>query len=100
HEQHRRLRQGELGIGIARLDLKRIEQLDPRHRDARLDGRDGGVAGGLDRRERTDATGYGLGDAGELERDLGNDAERAFRADEETREVVTGRALLGAAPGA
>ena len=41
----------ELGIEIGRLHLQLVEQFDARHRDAGLDGRDGGVAGGLDRRE-------------------------------------------------
>ena len=56
-----------------------------------------GVAGGLDRRERADAAGNRLRDAVQLQRELGDDAERAFRADEQPREVVAGRGFLGAA---
>ena len=65
-EQHRRLAQRELGIEIDRPHLQRVEQLDARDRNAGLDGHDGGVAAGLDRRERTDAAGDRLRNAGEL----------------------------------
>ena len=44
-EQRRHFRQVELRIDVAGLDLQRIEQLDPRYRNAGLDGQDGGVAG-------------------------------------------------------
>ena len=45
----------ELRIGVAGLHLQFVEQLDARDRNAGLDGRDRGVAGRLDRRERADA---------------------------------------------
>ena len=98
-EQHRRLRQRELGIGVRRLHLQLVEQFDARHRDAGLDGQDGGVAGGLDRRERADAGGDRLRNAGKPQRQLDDDAERAFGADHQPREVVAGRRFLGAARG-
>ena len=53
-EQHRRLRQAELGIDVDRPHLQRVEQFDARDRNAGLDGQDGGVAAGLDRRKRAD----------------------------------------------
>ena len=37
--------------------------------------------------------------AGQLEREFGDDAERAFRADHQPREIVAGRRLLGAPRG-
>ena len=40
-----------------------------------------------------------LGDAVELQRELGNDAERAFRADQETGEIVAGGGLACPAAG-
>src|ERR1700738_5512824 len=98
-EQHRRLGQRELGINIRRFNLQFIEQFDTRDRNPRLDRHDGGVAGGLDRGEWAMAAGDRLGNAVELERERGGPAERAFRADEQAREGVTGRGFLGAAAG-
>src|SRR5687768_9943449 len=74
-------------------DLHLIQELDPRDRNARLDGDDHGLAGGPDRWEWTHARRDRLWDAVQLQGDLGDDAERALRADEETREVVAGRAF-------
>ena len=51
---------------------------------------------GLDRRERADAAGDRLRDAGELQRQFGDDAERALRADDQAGQVVAGRGFLGA----
>ena len=45
------------------------------------------------------AAGNRLRDAGQLERQFGDDAERAFRADHQAREIVAGRGLLGAPRG-
>ena len=49
--------------------------------------------------KRTDAAGNRLGNAVQLHRDLGDDAERALRADEQPRQVVAGGGFLGAARG-
>ena len=96
-KQHRRFRQREFRIEIAGAHLQRIEQFDARHRDAGLDGEDGGVARRLDRGERADARRDRLGNAGEPQRQFGDDAERAFRADHQPRQVVAGGGFLGAA---
>src|SRR5262245_4477001 len=90
-KQHRRLRQRELRIGVARPDLQRIEQLDASDRNAGLDGEDGGFAAGLDAREWADTSRNRLGDAGQPQRQLSDDSERAFRADDQPREVIAGR---------
>src|SRR5262245_29326120 len=80
-EQHWRLRQRQLRIGVRRLYLQLIEQLDARNRNTGLDGDDRGVAGGLDRREWTHARRDRFRNAGKPQRQLDNDAKRSFRAD-------------------
>ena len=55
HEQVRLLREVELRIGVAGADLQGIDELDAGDGDRRLDGEDGGVAGGLDRGKGNDA---------------------------------------------
>src|ERR1700730_500848 len=78
-EQHRRLGQLKLGMKIDRAYLQRIKQFDARDGNAGLDGQDGRPAAGFDRGKRTHASRYRLRNAGELERQLGDDAKRAFR---------------------
>src|SRR5580692_11631814 len=78
-EQHRRLGQRQRGMKIDRAHLERVKQFDARHRNTGLDGQDGRPAAGFDRRKRTYAARYRLRDTGELERQLGDDAERALR---------------------
>src|SRR5215212_11309060 len=87
-EERRRLRERELGVLVAGPDLELVEELDAGDRDAGLDCRDHRLAGGPDRRERADAGRDRLRDAVQLERDLGGDAERPLRADEEAGEVI------------
>ena len=98
-EQHRLFRQREFRIGVAGLHLQFIEQFDARHRNAGLDGHDGRVARRLDRRKRADAGGNRFRNAVQLQRDFGDDAERAFGADEQPREIVTGGRFFRAARG-
>ena len=86
-EQHRPLGQRELRIGIAGAHLQFVEQFDPRHRYPGLDGLDRRVARRLDRGERTYTGCDRFGNAVELQRQLGNDAERPLRADEQARET-------------
>ena len=52
--------------------------------------------GAVDRRKGADRRRDRLRDAVEPQRDLGDDAERAFRADEQPRQVVAGRRFAGA----
>src|SRR3712207_7846692 len=47
----------------------------------------------LDGRKRADARRDALGNAGQLEGEFGDDAERPLRADEEPGEIVAGGAL-------
>ena len=53
-EQRRGDRAVELGIFVDGVDLDLVEELDPRHRDAHLDGGDDGVDRALEVLERTD----------------------------------------------
>jgi hypothetical protein len=50
--------------------------------------------------ERADAARDRLGDAVQLQRQFGDDAERALRADEEPRQVVAGRGFARPRAGA
>src|SRR5215475_11216088 len=78
-EQHRHFRQRQLGIEVGRPHLQLVEQLDARHRNGRLDGDNGGVAGGLDRWERTHAGRNRLGDSRQYQRQRRDYAKRSFR---------------------
>src|SRR6478752_1841040 len=89
-EQHRRLRQTEIGMQIARPHLQRIEQFNAGHRDAGLDRMDGGIAARLHGRKRTSTAGNRFRNSRELQRQLRDDPERAFRTDHESCEVVAG----------
>src|SRR3954451_14921864 len=70
-QQQRRLRQGQLGIGIAGADLLGVEQFDPRQRNAGLDAEDRGLAAAAHGLERTGGGGYRLGDAAQLDGEFG-----------------------------
>jgi hypothetical protein len=94
-EQHRRLAERQFRIEVDRPYLERVEQLNPRNRDARLNRQDGGIAAGLDRRERADAAGDRLRDAAEPERQLGDDAERALGAYHQAGQVIARGGFLG-----
>src|SRR6478752_6229529 len=89
-EQHRRLRQTEIGMQIARPHLQRIEQFNAGHRDAGLDRMNGGIAARLHGRKRTSTAGNRFRNSRELQRQLRDDPERAFRTDHESCEVIAG----------
>ena len=98
-EQHRRFRQAQFGIGVAGFDLQRVQKLDPRDRNAGLDGENRRIARRLDAGERTHARRDRLGNAGQPQGQFGDDAERAFGADHQPGQIVAGRGFLGAVPG-
>ena len=98
-EQARASRDSRASNRCHRPHLQRVDQFDAGDRNAHLDGRDDRLAGRLDARKRADAAGDRLRDALQLQRDRGDDAERAFRADQQPRQIVAGRALLGALAG-
>ncbi len=93
-QQQRRLRQRQFRIGIAGPHLLGVEQLDARDGNAGLDRQNRGLAGAAHALERTGRRRDGLGNAAQLDREFADDAERAFGADEQMREVVTGRGFL------
>ena len=98
-EELRTLFQRCLRIEVDGAHLHLVDQFDPRHRYAGLDGDDHRLAGRRNARERTDAARNRLGNAVQRQRDLGNDAERAFRADHQPGQIVTGAGLPGAPRG-
>ena len=65
-----------------------VEQFDARDGNARLDGDDRGVARRLHAGERADSADDGFGQAMQPQRDFRDDSERAFRADQQPREIV------------
>src|SRR3990170_7491011 len=97
-KERRRLGQSKMRIGIAGSDLHLVEQLDAGKRKPDLESGNRGVAGALDRSEGADGRQDRLGDAVELQREAGDDAEGPFRTDQETGEIVTCRGLPGPAP--
>ena len=98
-KQDRGFRQAELGIKVAGPDLQGIEQFDPRHRQAGLDGGNHRITGGTNRRKRANARRNRLGNAIEPERRLGDNAQRALRADKQPCQVIARRTLFGAGGG-
>ena len=82
-EQHRRFRQRELRIGIAGLHLQRVEQLDPRHRNAGLDGRGSSRCTPPRPTETDTRRRRSPPECRQPQRQFGDDAERAFRADDQ-----------------
>src|SRR6516164_6766393 len=90
-QQQRRFRQGQFRIGVAGLDLRGVEQLNPRDGDAHLDRHDRRLAGSAHGFEGACRSGDGLGNAAQLDGELADDPERAFGADEQMCQVIAGR---------
>ena len=67
--------------------------------EAELNGFDDGVDRAIDGFEGADGDADGLGQCVEAQSDFGDDAERAFGADEEAGEVVAGGGFAGAGAG-
>ncbi len=82
-EQRRRDPVVELRILVDGVDLGFVEQLDSRHRHAALDRQDHRVDGGVDRWEGAHRSRDRVGNPVKPHRHLGNDPERALRADEQ-----------------
>ena len=81
-EQGRSLAIAELCVGIDAAHHDVVEQLDARHGDRGLDHGDRGVHGVMQGVEAANRGRDRLRHGMHLQRDLGDDAERAFRADE------------------
>ncbi len=90
----------QLGELVHRIHLYVVEQFDARDRDAELDRLDDGIDRAFDRIERTHRSRHGFGSAVEAQCDFGDDAERAFGADEQSRQVIAGSGFARAARGA
>ena len=89
-EQHRRFDESEFRMIVERAHRQRIGKLDTRDRQSYLSCLDHRVAGRLDARKLAGRRRNRFGNAVKFQRDLGDDAERAFRADEQPRQVVAG----------
>ena len=76
------------------MHLLRIEQFDPRDGNAGLDRQNGRLAGAAHGFERTGRRRDGFGNAAQFDGEFADDPERAFGADEQMRQVVTGRGFL------
>ncbi len=98
-EQRRRLGVARLREAIDDGELRVVDDLHARDGDAELNRLDHGVGRALHRRERAHRGGHGFGPAEQAQRHLGDDAERAFGADEQPGQVVAGRGLPRAAAG-
>ena len=98
-KQQRHFRQTKLGIKIETLHLHLIGQFDPRHGNTALDGHDDRITRRFHTGKRTDATRNRLGNAVKFQSDFGNDAQSAFRADKQPRQIITCRRFTRARPG-
>jgi hypothetical protein len=89
-----------VGLTNHRLHESLIKKFDASQRHPRLHRR----ANGRDARLHTGKRAYGgrhrFRNAVQLDRYFGDDAERPFRTDEQTRQIVTGRGFAGARSGA
>ena len=85
-------------MGDHRFHLQPVEQFDAGDGNAALDCVDHRHAGRFHARERTDPAADRLRDALQLERQLGDDAERPLRADEQAGEIVARGALARPPP--
>ena len=92
-KERRLLGVGQAGIAVAGAHLHLVEQFDAGDGNAHLDGHDHRVAGRLHRRECADPAADLFRNPLETQRHRGDHAERAFRSDEEPRQVVAGRGL-------
>ena len=86
-------------VFVDRADRLVADDIAARDRDARLDRLDHRARAAIDRIEGADCRRHRLLHRVQPHRDLGDDAERAFRADEEAREIVAGSRFLRAARG-
>src|SRR5215207_7520361 len=91
NEKMRHFGQIQPRINIGRPDLQRVQELDSGYGNAGLNCQNRGVAGRFDIRKGTDAGQDRLRNAVEPERNLGDHAKGAFRADEQPREIIAGR---------
>jgi hypothetical protein len=97
-KQRRLLGQRQMRIGVAGL-ICTSSASSMRAAEGHLHGDDGGVAGACEGGERADRGEDGLGDTVQLQRELGDDAERALGADQEMGEVVAACRFPCALPG-
>ena len=90
-EEERRLfgKAFELRVADAGAHLDIVQKLDPRHRNAGLHRHDHGAGGAFEIGELAHRRRHRFGDAVKTQLDFGDDAERALRPDEQSREVVT-----------
>jgi hypothetical protein len=79
-----------LRVTVHRVHLHIVQQLDSGDRHAKLNRGNHCVDGALDRVECTHGCSDRLGNRIQPHGNLGDDAQRAFRADEQAREVVSG----------
>ncbi|SPC14782.1 hypothetical protein CO2235_220015 [Cupriavidus oxalaticus] len=99
-EQVRGFRQRQVVVPVDGADRQRVDELHARHRHAQLDGLDHGLHRAAHAGEGAHRGRDRLRLRVEPHRDLGNDAERAFAADEQAGQVIAGRRLARMRAGA
>ena len=92
-EERVRLLGVQAGVGVHRADRGGVQELAARDRDAGLHDLRRRPHAGVERRERAARRRHPVGDAVDLQRQLGDDPERPLRAHEQVGEVVAGRTL-------
>ena len=100
HQQQRLFAQVQLAVRVDHAHRVHVDQLHARNRHAELDGLDHGAHRRFDARERADRRAHRLGQRVQAHGHFGEQAQRAFAAHHQAREVVAGAALLGARAGA
>ena len=88
-----------LGPAVDTLHGQGIHQFDTCHRDTCVCSRNDRLNGSVDGRKRADSRHDRFRNPEETKRDFGRDSECAFRADEQTRQVIAGCRLATAGPG-
>ncbi len=98
-EQGRLFAQGGLAVAVDGDDRQLVQQFDARHRDPQLYGLDHGLYRCGQRREGANGAGDGFRQGIKPHREFGDDAQRAFGADHQPRQVVAGGRLAGTPAG-
>ena len=96
HQQHGRLAEPQLGIGVDHAHRIGVDQLDPGNGYAHLNDGNGGLYSRLNAGERTHGSRHRFWQGVQAQGDLGDHAQRALAAHHQARQVVACARFLGA----
>ena len=95
HQQHGFFPQGQLGVRVHHAHGVLVDQLHTRNRNPHLNDLNRGAHRRFNAGEPAHSRADGFGQRVELDGDFGDDAQRAFTAHHQPRQVIPGRRLFG-----